>query len=158
MSHIIINKLFHSVFWEMMGLEQYTHSSSLPDSSRLFSELLMSCTWLHDVCLPMSGYTLGNCMGWRDGKEERDMHLQRCVTWWLPSVRPLGSEGPGAALLQALNASSLLFLSLCHWNQSVAYIWWHSRKKKACWCSIHFCLAQVWARREIKKKKKRNEC
>lgn len=64
----------------MMGLEQYTHSSSLPDSSRLFSELLMSCTWLHDVCLPMSGYTLGNCMGWRDGKEERDMHLQWCVT------------------------------------------------------------------------------
>jgi len=31
MACIIINKLLlHSVFWEMMGLEQYTHSSSLP--------------------------------------------------------------------------------------------------------------------------------
>lgn len=63
MSCIIINKLlFHSVFWEMMGLEQYTHSSSLPYPSWLFSELLMSCTWLRDVCLSVSGNTapLGN--------------------------------------------------------------------------------------------------
>lgn len=63
MSCIITNMLlFHSLFWEMMGLEQYTHRSSLPHPSRLFCELLMSCTWLNDGCLPVSGncLSLGN--------------------------------------------------------------------------------------------------
>lgn len=122
MSCIIINKLlFHSVFWEMMGLEQYIHSSSLPYPSRLFSELLLSCTSLTAVCLCLvmclwgiwSRNIDGFYEGWRAGKEERDINLQCHVVWWLLDLRTAGWEGPRASLLQAVNASLLLFLRVC---------------------------------------------
>lgn len=168
--------LFHSVFWEVMGLEQYTHSSSLSYPSRFCSELLMSCASLTDGCLSLCLCLVLVCLwgiwsrnidgfneGCRAGKEERDIGTSVCSVMWFDGCliwEPWAEKAPGLHCCKhwmhhhSFFYAFVLLKPVSHLHLTGQQ---KNRVKQGSVAFISACLVQVWARPGMNTFKKKME-